>query len=138
MVKHMQAWEIQLIKLVGIPVLVEEIPALGIIMSFKNQEFRLKPETIQDIIGTAMQILASRRCHVKLLARLAGLIVSRTHCLGPAARIRRRALYYNIEARLNAQEAQLAKEIKINSGMVKVCIPASRSQGGADILDHKH
>jgi hypothetical protein len=95
---------------------VEEIPALGVILSFRKQEFRLKPETVQEIIGTAMQILASRKCHVKQLARLAGLIVSRTHCLGPAAKIRTRALYWNIEARLNLQEAQLARELKLTLG----------------------
>ena len=64
----------------------------------------MKPAHIQEILSIAKTLHDLRDCHVRLLSKLAGLIISRSHCLGPAARMRTRAMYSNIEARLQPHE----------------------------------
>ncbi len=48
MVGHLRSlgWLIQVVKLVGIPVPMDEIPAFGIVLSFKNQQLRLRSGTV--------------------------------------------------------------------------------------------
>ena len=91
-------------KLFGFPTPMVEIFALGCVVSFTNQSFYLKEDQIQEILMQVTSLLSVRTCQVKMLARLAGLLVSRTHCLGPAARMRTRAMYGNIEERLYPHE----------------------------------
>lgn len=91
-------------KLVGYPDPMPEIFALGTLISFTSQQFCLRPNQIDNILALVSHLAASRTCPVRLLSRLAGLIVSRAHCLGPAARMRTRAMYSNMEDRLKPHE----------------------------------
>ena len=108
MVEHMRSlgWVLKEAKLLGYPDPLPELPALpvGIIVSFSAQQFRLKPAHAQEILDLAARLDSLRACPVKVLSRFAGLIVSRSHCLGPAARMRTRAIYANIEDRLKPHE----------------------------------
>jgi hypothetical protein len=112
MVEHTRSlgWLLQEEKIKGITVPLEAIPALGIMVSLKDQTFRLKTETLELIVKMCQEIAGRRSCALKALAELAGQIVSRTHCLGSAARIRTRAMYRNIEARLKLHETCLTEE----------------------------
>jgi hypothetical protein len=98
-------WFLKDTKLLGYPNPLPEIFALGTLISFSSQQFRLRAGQIEEIINLVSHLAALRSCPVRLLSRLAGLIVSRSHCLGPAARMRTRAMYSNIEDRLHPHEA---------------------------------
>ena len=93
-----------MVKLVGYPEPAPAVFALGCLVSFTAQSFSLNHEQITEILSLVVGLLSVRVCPVKQLARLAGLLVSRTHCLGPAARMRTRSMYQNIEERLRPQE----------------------------------
>jgi hypothetical protein len=97
-------WVLKAAKLLGYPDPLLEMPALGIIVSFSAQQFRLKPAHAQEILELAAHLDTLRACPVKVLSRFAGLIVSLSRCLGPAARMRTRAIYANIEDRLKPHE----------------------------------
>ena len=101
---HSLGWFLKDTKLLGYPNPLPEIFALGTLISFSSQQFRLRPGQIQEIINLVSHLSALRSCPVRLLSRLAGLIVSRSHCLGPSARMRTRAMYSNIEDRLHPHE----------------------------------
>ena len=101
---HSLGWVVKEPKLIVFPNPLPEIPALGTIISFTEQKFFMKPAHIQEILSIAKTLHDLRDCHVRLLSKLAGLIISRSHCLGPAARMRTRAMYRNIEARLQPHE----------------------------------
>ena len=62
-----------------------------------------------QIVDLAGQLAKMRTILVQKLVRLAGLIVSRQHCLGPAARMRTRAMYKNIDERLKPYEKGQSK-----------------------------
>ena len=91
-------------KLIGFPEPVPEIFALGCLVSFTGQSFSLKQGQIDEVLSLVSSLLLGRTCPVKQLARVAGLLVSSTHCLGPATRMRTRAMYQSIEERLKPQE----------------------------------
>lgn len=106
MVEHMSSlgFILKEKKLFGYPVPAVEIFALGCAVSFTSQTFSLNSTQIQEIQGLVSSLLSVRSCPVKTIARLAGLLVSRSHCLGPAARLRTRSMYRNIEERLKPHE----------------------------------
>jgi hypothetical protein len=102
MVEHLRSlgWLIQASKLQGIPDPLEHIHALGTLISFPDQKFYLGEDMMQEIIDLASSLHGRTQCPVRSLSRLAGLLISRTHSLGPATRMRTRSMYQNIEARL--------------------------------------
>jgi hypothetical protein len=106
MVEHMTSlgFILKMVKLVGYPEPAPAVFALGCLVSFTAQSFSLNHEQITEILSLVVGLLSVRVCPVKQLARLAGLLVSRTHCLGPAARMRTRSMYQNIEEHLRPQE----------------------------------
>ena len=83
---------------------VTTIPALGSLISFADQKYFLAPAKVTQIQQLAAEFLPCRRVFVRKLSKLAGLIISRTHCLGPAARIQTRSMYTNLEERLQPHE----------------------------------
>jgi hypothetical protein len=94
MVEHMRSLGFILkdAKILGYPIPSVKIFALGCTVSFTAQTFSLKPTQLQEILALVSSLLAVRACPVKTLASLAGLLVSRSHYLGPAARMRTRAM----------------------------------------------
>ena len=106
MVEHLRSlgWLIQASKLQGIQDPSELIHALGTLISFSNQKFCLAEDTVQEILTLAQSLRGRATCLVKSLSLLSGLLVSRAHALGPATRMRTRAMYRNIEARLKPHE----------------------------------
>ena len=100
-------WLLQDTKLIGYPDPVTTIPALGSLISFADQKYFLAPAKVTQIQQLAAEFLPCRRVFVRKLSKLAGLIISRTHCLGPAARIHTRSMYTNIEERLQPHERLL-------------------------------
>ena len=56
-------------------------------------KFYLGEEQVAQLVTLSEQLTAARAVPVQKLARLAGLIISRQHYLGPAARLRTRAMY---------------------------------------------
>ena len=106
MVEHLRSlgWLTQASKLQGIPEPLESIHALGTLISFPDQKFYLADDMLQEIISLAASLQPQKTCPVRSLSRLSGLLISRTHSLGPATRMRTRAMYQNIEARLKSYE----------------------------------
>ena len=102
-------WLIKAKKLIGIPKPLTTIQALGTSISFSDQKFYLGAEQVAQIVALAEQLTMARAVPVQKLARLPGLIISRQHCLGPAARLRTRAMYKNIDARLKPYEKGMSK-----------------------------
>ena len=83
MCEHLQSlgWLIKEKRLIGIPTPLTTIPALGTRISFSDQKVYLREEQVVQIVGLAGQLSKSRAVPVQKLARLAGSIVSRQHCL---------------------------------------------------------
>ena len=106
---HSLGWLIKAKKFIGIPPTLTTIPALGTRISFSDQKFYLGQEQVAQIVDLAGQLAKMRTIPVQKLARLAGLIVSRQHCLGPAARMRTRAMYKDIDERLKPYEKGQSK-----------------------------
>jgi hypothetical protein len=108
MVEHMESlgFILKQAKLNGYPDQAPEIFALGCLVSFTNQSLSLNYEQVTEILSLAAGLLSVRVCPVKSesVALLAGLLVSRSHCLGPTARLHTRSMYQNIEERLRPQE----------------------------------
>ena len=109
MLEHCKSlgWLIQLTKVLGHPEPCTILPALGTQIYLSDQQFRLAEDKVLEIQELAKTLASSRTFLVRVLSRLAGLIISRAHCLGPAARMRTRAMYINIEARLKPHERTL-------------------------------
>jgi hypothetical protein len=106
-------WLVAMPKLIGYPNPQVIIPALGTEIHFSTQKFHLAESKLQEIFDLILSIVSSRKTFVKSLARLAGLLVSRSHCLGPAARIRTRSMYANLEDRLSSHELSLPNKSSI-------------------------
>ena len=106
MCEHMRSlgWIIKMKKLIGLPDPLTVIPALGTLISFTDQNFYLDKKVVEEIKQAARTLTSTRKVPVLKLSRLAGMIVSRSHCFGPAARMRTRAMYKNIEDRLRPHE----------------------------------
>lgn len=106
MVEHLRSlgWLIQPSKLQGIPEPLERIHALGTLISFPDQKFYLAEDKLREIVDITTSLHTKTKCPVRSLSRLAGLLISRAHSLGPATRMRTRSMYQNIEARLKPHE----------------------------------
>ena len=106
MVEHLRSlgWVVQNAKLQGIPEPLPEVFALGTIVSFSQQKFLLREDQLTEIMELIHDLRAARENPVSKLAKLAGLLISRAHCLGPATRMLTRALYDSIESQLNPHE----------------------------------
>jgi hypothetical protein len=115
MLEHLASlgWLVALPKLIGYLIPQEIIPALVTEIHFSTQTFHLAEPNPQEIIDLTRTMLESRKNPVKSLARLAGLIVSRSHCLGPSARIRTRSMYANLEDSLSTADRQLENKSNI-------------------------
>ena len=102
MYEHLIAlgWLVQDHKVQGLREPCSSLEALGTVISFSNHTFSLPEQSIYHILDSCHQLLNLHSTPVRTLARLAGLIVASAHCLGPAARIRTKSMYANIEARL--------------------------------------
>jgi hypothetical protein len=100
MVEHMHSlgWFLKDIKLIGYPDPIPEIFALGTLISFTYQRFQLRPDQIQ-------QILLLTQNYIRFVLAKSNLFTpSRSHhipCLGPAARMRTRAMYTNMRIGLS-------------------------------------
>jgi hypothetical protein len=119
MVEHMLSlgFILKMPKLIRFPEPVPEIFAMGCLVSFTGQSFSFKQEQIDEILSLVSSLLTGRSCPVKQLARVAGLLVSSTHCLGQATKMRTRAMYQNIEERLKPQERLNAYTAQTSSGL---------------------
>ena len=106
MVEHLRSLGciVQNARLQGIPEQLTEVFALGTIVSFSQQKFLLREDQLTEIMELIQDLRATRENPVRKLAKLAGLLISRAHCLGPATRMRTRALYASIESRLKPHE----------------------------------
>lgn len=82
-------------KCLGYDKAVTKLPALGFIIDFEEQKFMVKPERRQAMLELARVIWAKRfaRLSVRMVAALAGRLVSMSLALGGVARMRTRALY---------------------------------------------
>jgi len=102
MYEHLIAlgWLVQDHKVQGLQEPCSSLEALGTLISFTNHTFSLPDHQISLILDSCNQLLPLHSTPVRTLARLAGLIVASSHCLGPSARIRTKSLYTNIETRL--------------------------------------
>jgi hypothetical protein len=111
MCEHLRSlgWIIKMKKLIGLPEPLTVIPALGTLISFTDQKFYLQNKVIEEIKQHARDLTSTRKVPVLKISQLAGMIVSRSHCLGPAARMRTRAMYKNIEDRLRPHEKGIQK-----------------------------
>jgi hypothetical protein len=106
MCEHLRSlgWIIKMKKLIGLPDPLTVISALGTLISFTDQNFYLDKKVVEEIKQAARTLTSTRKVPVLKLSKLAGMIVSRSHCFGPAARMRTRAMYKNIEDRLRPHE----------------------------------
>ena len=109
MLEHLLSlgWVIQTHKLLGVDHPLPVLPALGTLIFFPTQTFILPPDKVATISTLAAFLLPRRKVFVRHLSRLAGLLLSASHCLGPATRIHTRAMYQAIESRLQPHERAL-------------------------------
>lgn len=96
-------------KCVGLHNPLQEIPALGFSINLKLQIFLCPTEKLLCIINRAQKILSSRHAKARILASLAGLIISVWLALGPVVRQRTRSMLANLQDRLKPGEDSLNK-----------------------------
>ncbi len=73
------------------------MPAIGILILFADQKFYLEKKVIDEIKQSALALSSKRRVPVLKISQHAGMITAWPQCPSPAARMRTRAMYKNIE-----------------------------------------